>query len=276
MMSQSPVIAFIGAGNMARAIIGGLLENGFAAADIWASEPDAQRLQDLAEQGLNVTCDNSAAVAAADIVVLAVKPQVMKAVAIDLTNAVQSRQPLVVSIAAGINLDALERWLGGDVPLVRCMPNTPSLVQTGASGLFANSRVSAEQRQQASTVLEAVGIALWVQSEAELDAVTAISGSGPAYYFLLMEAMTAAGVKLGLSEETARGLTLQTALGAARMASSSDVSPSELRRRVTSPNGTTERAINTFQAQGFEALVEHALTACRDRSVELADELCQD
>lgn len=275
-MSQSPVIAFIGAGNMARAIIGGLLENGFAATDIWASEPNAEHLQDLAEQGLNVTSDNGAAVAAADIVVLAVKPQVMKAVATDLAGAVQSRQPLVVSIAAGINLDALQRWLGGEVALVRCMPNTPSLVQTGASGLFANSRVSAEQRQQATTVLEAVGIALWVQSEAELDAVTAISGSGPAYYFLMMEAMTAAGVKLGLSEETARGLTLQTALGAARMASNSDVDPTELRRRVTSPNGTTERAINTFQAEGFEALVENALTACRDRSVELAGELCQD
>jgi pyrroline-5-carboxylate reductase len=275
-MSQSPVIAFIGAGNMARAIIGGLLENGFAPSAIWASEPDAERLQDLAERGLNVTSDNSAAVAAADIVVLAVKPQVMKSVATDLAAAVQSRRPLVVSIAAGISLEALERWLGGAVALVRCMPNTPSLVQTGASGLFANSRVSDEQRQQASAVLEAVGIALWVQSEAELDAVTAISGSGPAYYFLLMEAMTAAGVKLGLSEETARGLTLQTALGAARMACSSDVDPAELRRRVTSPNGTTERAINTFQAEGFEALVENALTACRDRSVELAGELCQD
>lgn len=275
-MSQSPVIAFIGAGNMARAIIGGLLENGFAAADLWASEPDIERLQDLAERGLNVTSDNRAAVAAADIVVLAVKPQVMKAVVTDLASAAQSRQPLMVSIAAGISLDALDRWLGGEVALVRCMPNTPSLVQTGASGLFANSRVSAEQRQQATTVLEAVGIALWVQSEAELDAVTAISGSGPAYYFLMMEAMTAAGVKLGLSEETARGLTLQTALGAARMASNSEVDPTELRRRVTSPNGTTERAIKTFQAEGFDALVEHALTACRDRSVELAGELCQD
>lgn len=275
-MSQSPTIAFIGAGNMARAIIGGLLENGFAAANILASEPDVARLEDLAGQGLNVTSDNAAAVAAADIVVLAVKPQIMKAVATELAPAVQARQPLVISIAAGIDLAALERWLGGAVALVRCMPNTPALVQTGASGLFANSRVSDSQRQQATRILEAVGIALWVQEEAELDAVTAISGSGPAYYFLMMEAMTAAGVRLGLGEETARALTLQTALGAARMASRSDVDPAELRRRVTSPNGTTERAINTFQAEGFEAMVEHALTACRDRSVELAGELCQD
>ena len=275
-MSQSPVIAFIGAGNMARAIIGGLLENGFAAADIWASEPDADRLNDLAARGLNVTTDNHQAVAAADIVVLAVKPQIMKAVATDLSDAVQARQPLLISIAAGINLAALEHWLGGEVSLVRCMPNTPALVQTGASGLFANAQVSDTQRQQATAILEAVGIALWVQSEAELDAVTAISGSGPAYYFLMMEAMTTAGVKLGLSEETARGLTLQTALGAARMASTSDIDAAELRRRVTSPNGTTERAIKTFQSEDFEAIVEHALTACRDRSVELADELCQD
>lgn len=275
-MSQQPVVAFIGAGNMARAIIGGLLENGFAAENIWATEPDASRLEDLAAQGLNTTCDNNAAVAAADLVVLAVKPQVMQTVATDLAAAAQIHRPLFISIAAGISLDALDRWLGGNVAIVRCMPNTPSLVQTGASGLFANARVNDLQREQATQILQAVGIALWVQSEAELDAVTAISGSGPAYYFLLMEAMTAAGVKLGLSEATARDLTLQTALGAARMANSSDVDAAELRRRVTSPKGTTERAIQSFQAGGFEALVETALTACRDRSIELAAELCKD
>ena len=275
-MSQQPVIAFIGAGNMARAIIGGLLENGFAASSIWAAEPDAARLEDLAAQGLNTTTDNQAAVAAADIVVLAVKPQIMKTVVNALAGAAQTHRPLFVSIAAGISLDALDRWLGGDAAVVRCMPNTPSLVQTGASGLFANDRVSDLQREQATQVLEAVGVALWVQTEAELDIVTAISGSGPAYYFLMMEAMTAAGTRLGLSEETARGLTLQTALGAARMASSSDVDPTELRRRVTSPNGTTERAIKTFQAEGLEAMVEKAMTACRDRAEEMADELCKD
>lgn len=275
-MSQQPVIAFIGAGNMARAIIGGLLENGFAAANIWASEPDASRLQDLAEQGLNTTTDNTAAVAAADMVVLAVKPQVMQAVVTDLAPAAQEHKPLFVSIAAGISLEALDRWLGGNAAVVRCMPNTPSLVQTGASGLFANERVSELQRTQATQALEAVGIALWVQTEAELDIVTAISGSGPAYYFLMMEAMTAAGAKLGLSEETARGLTLQTALGAARMASSSDVDAAELRRRVTSPKGTTEQAILTFQAEGLEAIVEKAMVACRDRAEAMTAELCKD
>lgn len=275
-MSQQPVIAFIGAGNMARAIIGGLLENGFAAANIWAAEPDASRLQDLAEQGLKTTCDNNEAVAAADMVILAVKPQIMQAVASELADAAQKHQPLFVSIAAGISLDALDRWLGGNAAVVRCMPNTPSLVQTGASGLFANARVSEEQRNLATQAMEAVGIALWVQNEAELDVVTAISGSGPAYYFLMMEAMTAAGAKLGLSEETARGLTLQTALGAARMASSSDVDAAELRRRVTSPKGTTEQAILTFQAEGLEAIVEKAMVACRDRAEAMAAELCKD
>lgn len=275
-MSQQPVIAFIGAGNMARAIIGGLLENGFAAANIWAAEPDASRLQDLAEQGLKTTSDNNEAVAAADMVILAVKPQIMQAVASELADAAQKHQPLFVSIAAGISLDALNRWLGGNAAVVRCMPNTPSLVQTGASGLFANARVSEEQRNLATRAMEAVGIALWVQNEAELDVVTAISGSGPAYYFLMMEAMTAAGAKLGLSEETARGLTLQTALGAARMASSSDVDAAELRRRVTSPKGTTEQAILTFQAEGLEAIVEKAMVACRDRAEAMAAELCKD
>ncbi len=274
-MSQQPVVAFIGAGNMARAIIGGLLENGFAPQNIWAAEPESARLEDLAAQGLNTTTDNQAAVAAADLVVLAVKPQIMQSVAADLATAARQHQPLFVSIAAGISLEALDRWLGGSAAVVRCMPNTPALVQTGASGLFANERVSDLQREQATQVLQAVGIALWVQSEAELDAVTAVSGSGPAYYFLMMEAMTAAGVKLGLSEATARNLTLQTALGAARMASNSDVDAAELRRRVTSPKGTTEQAINTFQAQGLEAIVEQAMTACRDRAVEMADELCK-
>jgi len=275
-MSQQPVIAFIGAGNMARAIIGGLLENGFSAANIWAAEPDAERLEDLAAQGLNTTTDNHAAVAAADLVVLAVKPQIMQAVAQDLAQSAQAHRPAFISIAAGITLAALERWLGGNVALVRCMPNTPSLVQTGASGLFANAHVSELQREQATQVLQAVGIALWVQSEAELDAVTAVSGSGPAYYFLMMEAMTAAGMKLGLSETTARDLTLQTALGASLMASSSDVDAAELRRRVTSPKGTTEQAILTFQAEGLEATVEKAMTACRDRAIALANELCKD
>lgn len=272
-MNTQPTLAFIGAGNMARAIIGGLLNNSYPADRIWASEPDASRLSDLAEQGIKTTSDNSAACSAADVVILAVKPQVLKAVASDMAAAVQQSKPLIISVAAGIMSSSLDSWLGGNTSIVRCMPNTPALVQTGASGLFANPAVSGEQREQAETVLKATGIILWVEEETQLDAVTAVSGSGPAYYFMVMEAMVAAGIKLGLSEKTATQLTLQTALGAAKMAQRSDVDPAELRRRVTSPNGTTEQAINCFQQEKLPEIFMQAMQACNDRSVELAKEL---
>lgn len=272
-MSTQPTLAFIGAGNMARAIIGGLINNGYPTAKIWASEPDAANLTELAAQGLNTTTDNSAAVAAADVVVLAVKPQVLKAVTQAMAAAVQQKQPLIVSVAAGIMTSSLDQWLGGNAAIVRCMPNTPALVQTGASGLYANAAVTSAQKTQAEIVLKATGIALWVEEETQLDAVTAVSGSGPAYYFLMMEAMIATGEKLGLSTEVATQLTLQTALGAAKMAQASDVDPAKLRCRVTSPNGTTEQAIKCFIEGGLPELVDQALVACNDRSVELAEEL---
>ncbi|WP_286236658.1 pyrroline-5-carboxylate reductase [Neptuniibacter halophilus] len=275
-MNKQPVLAFIGAGNMARAIIGGLINNGYPAEKIWASEPDAERLQDLQAQGLKTTTDNNAAVASADVVILAVKPQILKPVCLAMADAVQTHQPLIVSVAAGIMSSSMQHWLGGNPAIVRCMPNTPALVQTGANGLFGNAQVTAEQRQQAETVLQATGLTLWVETEEQLDAVTAVSGSGPAYYFLMMEAMIAAGKKLGLTEEVATQLTLQTALGAAKMAQASDVDPAELRRRVTSPNGTTEQAINCFVEGGLPALVEEAMQRCNDRSEELAAELGKD
>jgi len=272
-VTDFPTLAFIGAGNMARAIIGGLLANGYPAAQIWASEPDVSRLADLAGQGLQTTSDNNAAVAAADAVILAVKPQVMKQVVTPMADAVQAKQPLIISVAAGISAESLCSWLGRDVALVRCMPNTPALVQQGASGLFANDQVSDVQRSQAEQVMQATGIALWVNSEAELDAVTAVSGSGPAYYFLVMEAMIEAGMKLGLSEEVATQLTLQTAQGAATMAAASEFPPAELRRRVTSPNGTTERAINSYEDAGLRQIFMDGMQACSDRSEELGREL---
>ena len=203
----------------------------------------------------------------------ATKPQVLKGVSQALAPSLQPGQ-LIVSIAAGITCASLASWLG-DVAIVRCMPNTPALLRQGVSGLFANARVSAAQKAQAEQVLSAVGLALWLNEESQLDAVTAVSGSGPAYFFLLIEAMTAAGEKLGLPRETAARLSIHTALGAARMASESDVDAAELRRRVTSPNGTTEAAINTFQTGGFEALVQQALNAAANRSAELAEQLGQ-
>lgn len=267
-------ITFIGAGNMAASLIGGLRAQGLAAANLRASDPGAeQRAKVASEFGIEVLADNAEAIQGADLVVLAIKPQAMKAVCLALAPSLRPEQ-LVVSIAAGICIDSLANWLG-DRPIVRCMPNTPALLRQGASGLYANARVSPQQRQQAEQLLTAVGLALWLDEEQQIDAVTAVSGSGPAYFFLLIEAMTAAGEKLGLSREVAAQLTLQTALGAAQMASSSDVEAAELRRRVTSPAGTTEAAIKAFQAGGFEALVEQALEAAAHRSAELAAQLGQ-
>lgn len=267
-------IAFIGAGNMAASLIGGLRAKGLEAAQIRASDPGAEtRSKVAAEHGIAVFSDNAEAVKDADVVVLAVKPQAMKAVCEAIRPSLKPNQ-LVVSIAAGITCASMNNWLGAQ-PIVRCMPNTPALLRQGVSGLFATAEVSAEQRQQAEELLSAVGIALWLDEEQQLDAVTAVSGSGPAYFFLLIEAMTAAGVKLGLPADIAAQLTVQTALGAAHMAVASDVDAAELRRRVTSPAGTTEAAIKSFQAGGFEALVEKALGAAAHRSAEMAEQLGQ-
>ena len=267
-------IGFIGGGNMASSIIGGLVASGFAAEQIWASDPNAESLNKLlAVAPVNTASDNNALIAAVDIVILAVKPQIMKIVAGDIAASVQDRKPLIITIAAGVTSASLDAWLGGNIAIVRCMPNTPALVRSGATGLFANTEVNATQRAQAEQILQAVGLALWVDNEAQLDAVTALSGSGPAYFFLVMEAMQAKGLQMGLSAEVAKQLTLQTALGAAQMALGSDVDAAELRRRVTSPNGTTERAINILQAGGLEALFDQALEGARLRAEELAIEL---
>lgn len=275
----TPRIAFIGAGNMAASLIGGLRAQGVDAAAIRASDRGAeQRTKISAEYGIATFANNAEAIEGADVIVLSVKPQVMKEVCLDLAAHISDKQ-LIVSIAAGIDCASLERWLGtpqnAAPAVVRCMPNTPALLRQGVSGLYANAQVSNAQRQQAEQLLGAVGLALWLEQESLIDAVTAVSGSGPAYFFLLIEAMTAAGEKLGLPREIAAQLSTQTALGAARMASESDVDASELRRRVTSPAGTTEAAIKTFQAGGFEALVDQAITAAANRSAELAEQLGQ-
>ncbi|KAA0874339.1 pyrroline-5-carboxylate reductase [Nitrincola tapanii] len=272
-MQTSFQIAFIGAGNMARAIIGGLLAQGLPAQQIIACEPDLERLRDLEAQGIQIRSDNASAVRQADLVILAVKPQIMRDVCTPLRAAAAEKHPVFLSVAAGIRIQALADWLGADLALVRSMPNTPALVGKGACGLFANAQVTEQQKQEISQVMQATGLTLWVDKEDELDAVTAVSGSGPAYFFLMMEAMIAAGERLGLSPDTAKALTLQTAAGAAEMALQSEWDPAELRRRVTSPKGTTEQAILCFQQGGFSPLVDQALQACHQRAVELADEL---
>lgn len=264
-------IGFIGGGNMASSLISGLIASGHASQNIWVSDVNPDALKTLADNlKVNVSSSNEVIVNEADVIVLAVKPQIMGEVAQPIASAIQKKSPLVVSIAAGISQRSLSRWLGAETAIVRCMPNTPALVLTGATALHANHKVSAEQRNLAETILRSVGIALWVQDESQLDAVTAVSGSGPAYFFLLMETMEKTAVELGLSEVTARLLVQQTALGAAKIALESSESPEQLRKRVTSPGGTTQRAIETFQQGGFNELVNKALHAARDRSIEMS------
>jgi pyrroline-5-carboxylate reductase len=267
-------LAFIGGGNMACSLIGGLIADGWAPGRIQVADPDAARTTQLAERFPVITTrDNSEAIAGADAVILAVKPQILHEVATQIAPAIREQQPVVISVAAGIRETSLRDWLGEQTAIVRCMPNTPALVQSGATALYANARVSEDQRSLAETVMRAVGLALWVEDESQMDAVTALSGSGPAYFFLFMEALQAAATELGLAADTARLLTLQTAFGAAKMALESREDAATLRQRVTSPGGTTERAIEVFRQEGLETVALRALQAAAERSRELADEL---
>jgi len=263
-------IGFIGAGNMAAALIDGLIGNGWDPANIHASDTEEARLKLLAEKGIATTPDNHTVVTNSDVVILAVKPQVMKDVLIPLQETLTANACLLVSIAAGIPIGNLQEYSHANQAVVRCMPNTPALVQSGASALFANEHCSASQKSQAEVLLKAVGIVCWLEQEDDIDAVTALSGSGPAYFFLLMEAMQEAAVALGLDKNTAELLCQQTALGAARLAQSSDVDVAELRRRVTSPGGTTKAALQQFESEDFSAMVGRALGKAARRSKELA------
>ena len=271
-------ICFIGGGNMARSLIGGLIADGYPAGRLRAADPAADQREQLERLfGIRTFADNEAAVEGAEVWVLAVKPQVMHEVAASLAKAAQgAARPLVISIAAGIRSADLDRWLGGGAAIVRCMPNTPALVQSGATALYATPAVDENGRELAESILRAVGLTLWLDDEDLMDAVTALSGSGPAYFFLVMEALEAAGKHLGLPAESARLLTLQTAFGAARMALESDEGPEVLRARVTSPGGTTERALQVLEAGDLRGLMQEALSAARDRARELATELGED
>ena len=264
-------IGFIGGGNMASSLISGLIASGHSPQDLWVSDINQDALKVLAKNlNVNTSTNNDEIINAVDVVVLAVKPQILSTVAKNATPSIQQKQPLVVSIAAGITQQSLSQWLGNNIAIVRCMPNTPALVLTGATALHANAQVTAEQHDLAENIMRSVGIALWVNDESELDVVTAVSGSGPAYYFLLMEAMEKAAIEMGMNEVTARLLVQQTALGAAKIALESSESPEQLRKRVTSPGGTTQQALETFEEGGFTALVSKALHAARDRSIEMS------
>ncbi len=274
---MNATIAFIGAGNMARSLIGGLISSGYDRQRILATDPnEAARQQLTSTLGIAAYADNAEAARQADVVVLAVKPQQLQAVCRALSETVQQHKPLIVSIAAGIRSSDIDRWLGGGLPIVRAMPNTPALVGSGASGLYATPAVSAEEKERAENILRAVGMTVWVPKESLLDAVTAVSGSGPAYFFLFMEALSEAGERLGLSADDARLLTLQTALGAARMAMESEEPFATLRKKVTSPGGTTEAALKVFDQAGCGEIIDQAAQAAYHRAGELAEQLGRD
>jgi pyrroline-5-carboxylate reductase len=265
-------LAFIGGGNMAKALVGGLLARGTPAGDIVVSDPVPEQRAELARlfPGIVVVADNEYAAWRARSWVLAVKPQQMRDVARGLATVAAEQRPLVISVAAGIRCESLARWLGGSATVVRSMPNRPALQGAGATGLFAATDVDATARRRAEAVMAAVGATVWVEDETLIDAVTAVSGSGPAYVFLLIELMEAAGVAEGLDAVTARRLAIETAYGASLMARTMAETPAVLRAQVTSKGGTTEAALAVLRDAGLDAIVARAIHAARRRSAELA------
>ena len=269
--SPGPATAIIGGGNMARSLIGGLARRGADTRRFRVAEPVATLRDALAADfGVQVFERGEDAVAGAGLWLLAVKPQMMRAACEPLAPAAQAGRPLVVSIAAGIPVARLQQWLGGGLPIVRCMPNTPALLGAGVTGLYAGEGVDASQRLRADELMSSAGATVWVDGEPLIDAVTAVSGSGPAYVFLLAEAMEDAAKGQGLSDDAARKLVLQTILGAARMLTESGEAPAELRRRVTSPGGTTHAAVETFETGGLRELVDRAMGNAAERGRQLS------
>ena len=267
-------ISFIGGGNMAQALISGLIGCGIQPNLITVADPNLSVREQLAAKGLNTvdpTADANAAVIDADIVVLAVKPQVMKAVIGAFADALSTQ--LVISVAAGLSTELLSNMLNGYRNIVRAMPNTPAMIQMGATGLYGTDNISAEQKQLATAVMEASGLVMWVEDEAHMHAVTAVSGSAPAYMFYFIESMVDKGIALGLDTEQASALALQTMIGAAKMAMDSEDTPAELRRKVTSPNGTTQAAVESMQANDIGRQIGEAMQACYDRSQALSEEM---
>ncbi|WP_131668491.1 pyrroline-5-carboxylate reductase [Psychrobacter pygoscelis] len=272
-------IIFIGGGNMAQALISGLLGRSVEAGNITVSDPSAEIRAQLAKKditSIDPTQDMAAAkqaVQSADVVMLAVKPQVMSKVIPDFAEVLE--QQLVMSVAAGLSTDSLSQMLQGYRTIVRAMPNTPAMIQMGATGLFASEAITEEQRQLAYEVMAASGLVMWVEEEAQLHAVTAVSGSAPAYFFYFIESIIDGGVALGLERKQAAALAMQTALGAAQMSIASDEPPAELRRKVTSPNGTTQAAIESMQSSEIGEHIKQAMQACYERSQAISSEMNQ-
>lgn len=271
MFKHDQSIAFIGAGNMATALIKGLIAKGYPCANIWAADPNQEQLAQLKkDSNINVSNDNPAVIQQADVVVLAVKPQLVAEVLRPLQQVLDTKAVLLISIAAGVSIKTLESLSSIKQAIVRCMPNTPALVEAGASALYANACTSDAQQQQAQSILSAVGMVCWLQDESDIDTVTALSGSGPAYFFLFIEALQTAAIEQGLDPDIANKLALQTAFGAAKLALSSDGDVAELRRKVTSPGGTTEAALAQFEKDDFSNIIARAVAKAKAKSEELA------
>lgn len=263
-------ITFIGCGNMGRSLIGGLVRNGYPASMVTGTDIDKHKLELTVEQfGIETSVDNAHAVKDSDVIVLAVKPQSIKETLLEIQHQLVKSKPLLVSIAAGIRLADITKWSGGEIAVVRVMPNTPALVNSGAAALCSNRFVSPEQREIAEMIMRSVGTTTWVQDEKLMNTVTALSGSGPAYFFYFMELIEKSAMDLGLSNEQARLLTLETALGAAKLALESEHDLQALRKHVTSPGGTTEAALNVLEKGKLESLISQAMRAAYERSEEL-------
>ncbi len=269
---KQQTIAFIGAGNLATSLISGLLNTGFNANHIWASHPNSERANWLKQRfAIHTTTDNKVATQNTDIVMICVKPNKISDVLNEISSSIDPKHHLVISAAAGVNFKKLQTLLGKETAIIRTIPNTPSFVQAGASALCANEFCSEEQREQAESLMRAVGLALWLDNENFLDIVTGLSGSGPAYFFLFMEALQNAAIQQGLPEKTAQLLTIQTALGAARMALETDFDLATLRQQVTSKGGTTEKAIEVLENGDIRKLLSDALKAAIERARQLSE-----
>lgn len=273
-MTENQIISFVGGGNMAHSIIGGLLASGWNADQIHVSDPqEEQRIRLQQKFSVEVYQDNLSCVQHGEIIVFAVKPQMMREAVSSVSHLLQTNQPLILSIAAGIRIADMIRWIGAQLPIIRVMPNTPALVGSGVTAMLANPRTTEQQRLTAQSVMQSVGPVVQVESERDIDVVTGISGSGPAYYFKLMEIMIESAETNGLDQQAARTLVLETALGAARLALASDHPPDQLRRQVTSPGGTTQAALSFMEANGIDRIIADGIQAAIEKSNELADAL---
>lgn len=271
---STPFIALIGAGHMGASLIGGLMANGHPPSRLIAADPHPEQCAALKQRfHIHTTTHNEEAVQQADVVILATKPQVMRQALLPLQSLLAVKKPLLLSVAAGLTTASLAQWAGTSLAIVRTMPNTPALIGHGATALFANAHVTEKEHALAESIMRAVGITVWLNNENDMDAVTALSGSGPAYFFLIMDALQTAAESAGLTPATARLLTLQTAFGAAAMAMESELSLATLQKNVTSKGGTTESAIAVLEQANIRDILKHAFKAAEARSKALAQEL---